>query len=624
MSEPVAGRRRTWTRGALVASAVAIVVATASLDLPRASRSEFWGDSATYYAMAWSVARDLDLRFEARDLERVRAEYPGGPQGLFLKRASGGLTLDVASGFPWMRRVRPDEGRLYYAKALLYPVLVAPLVAVLGTRGLLLANGLLLALALVLATSILRRRGFGDSAVLAAVVLLLFTVAPLYLVWPSPEILGLTLATGGLWAWATGQPLLSAVLFGAAGYLKPPNLLMAAPLGFDPLLPAAGERLLGRGFAGRLGEALRRGIVMVGTAGLLYGANAAITGERNYQGGVRKTFYDSFPFDAKGTTFDSAGAWMTTNQLGPLVEGRDAARVTEQSGPARKRAELEESFLWNLGYFWTGRFGGALGYFFPAVLALVLFLASGPRDRAGWLAAAAIGISWIAYLRLIPDNWYGGGGTVGNRYFLNVLPGFLFVLPRRRLALVAAGGLAVGAVFLAAILVSPVHHSLRPGEHATRGAWRLLPAELTMLNDLSVFTEAWRKKRPFGFVGNAERPADADAFFLYFMDDGTHGREDWAGRRGFWLRGDRSAEVVLRAFDLAPVDRVVLRLTGGPMGDRVDVRLGWHGERVQLSPGQTRDVELRAGRGAAVLRHLPPRAPPRVRSAAPRCPTAAS
>ena len=145
-----------------------------------------------------------------------------------------------------------------------------------------------------------------------------------------------------------------------------------------------------------------------------------------------------------------------------------------------------------------------------------------------------------------------------------------------------------------------------------------------MLNDLSVFTEAWRKKRPFGFVGNAERPADADAFFLYFMDDGTHGREDWAGRRGFWLRGDRSAEVVLRAFDLAPVDRVVLRLTGGPMGDRVDVRLGLARRAGAALPGA--DPRRRAARRtrAAVLRHLPPRAPPALASAAPRCPTAAS
>ena len=45
---------------------LALVAATLGLDLPRASQGEFWGDGATYYAMAWSLARDLDLRFDAR------------------------------------------------------------------------------------------------------------------------------------------------------------------------------------------------------------------------------------------------------------------------------------------------------------------------------------------------------------------------------------------------------------------------------------------------------------------------------------------------------------------------------------------------------------------------------
>ncbi len=101
--------------------------------------------------------------------------------------------------------------------------------------------------------------------------------------------------------------------------------------------------------------------------GSLYGLNAAFTGELNYQGGERKTFYGRFPFDAAGSTFDDSGAWMTTNQLGPLVAGRDAEKVTAQSGPARNPAEIRESFAWNLGYFWVGRFGGVLAYFFPAV-----------------------------------------------------------------------------------------------------------------------------------------------------------------------------------------------------------------------------------------------------------------
>jgi hypothetical protein len=344
-------------------------------------------------------------------------------------------------------------------------------------------------------------------------------------------------------------------------------------------------------------ESLRRAAVLALTAATLYGLNAAFTGELNYQGGERKTFYGRFPFDKAGSTFDDSGAWMTTNQLGPLVAGRDEERITVQSGPARNPAELAESFGWNLGYFWVGRFGGALAYFFPAVLALALFLLGGPRDRAGWLALVAVVLSWLGYLWIIPDNWYGGGGTVGNRYFLNLLPAFLFLVPARRAWWVGAGAVAGAVVFLAPVLASPVRHSLHPGDHATRAAFKALPAELTMLNDLSVFTEPWRKKRPFGFVGNPEQPADPDAYFLYFLDDGTFGKEEWRGQAGFWLRSEASAEVVVRAFDLAPVDRVVLCVTGGPLGDSVTARLGWHSARVTVGPGQTGEIALPAGRG---------------------------
>jgi hypothetical protein len=548
--------------------------------------------------MAWSLARDLDLRFDAADLARVRAEYANGPQGVFLKRASGGLTVDASDGFPRLRSVRPDEGRLYYAKAFVHPLVAAPFVALLGTRGLTLANGLLLSAALWLSFFVLRSRGLPPwTALSVAGGLLLLTVTPVYLAWPTPEILSLAVITAALAAWAAGRPLLAALLFGIAGYLKPPNVLMAAPLGLEPLLPGAGERLLGRGLGRRLGEALRRGAVLAVAAGSLYALNAAATGELNYQGGERKTFYGRFPFDAAGSTFDDSGTWMTTNQVGPLVAGRDDESVSAQSGPARNPGEIRESFAWNLGYFWVGRFGGALPYFFPAVAALALFLLGGRRDRAGWLAFLSIVLSWLAYIWIIPDNWYGGGGTVGNRYFLNLLPAFLFLVPPRRARWVAAAAVAGAAVFLAPLLASPVRHSLRPGDHATRAAFKALPAELTMLNDLSVFTEPWRKKRPFGFVGNAERHADPDAYFLYFMDDGTYGKEEWAGRPGFWLRSGASAEVVVRAFDLARVERVVLRVAGGPLGDTVTARIGWRSRKVAVGPGQVAEVELPAGRG---------------------------
>ncbi len=592
-----AGRPERRARSALAGLGVLLVAAAALTDLPAVSEGEFWGDGATYYAMTWSLARDLDVRYEARDLARVRHEYPRGPQGLFVKRASGGLTFDSEGSFPWVRRVRPDEGRLFYAKGVAYPAVAAPLVLILGTRGLLVTNALVLGLALWLGYGVLRRRGVGAGlSLLSVVVLFLGTVTPLYLFWPTPELLGLALVTAGLSAWFSGRPVLSAVLFGLAGYVKWTNLLMAAPLGFEPLVAGWREGRW-RGAVSGLGESMRRGVVMGLSILALLAMNVALTGEWNYQGGERKTFYDRFPFDGQGTTFDDAGHWMTTESLGPLVAEQDDEGTSERTGPARARIEIWESLLWNLGYFWIGRFGGMLGYFGSAVVALLLFVLIGPRSRDGGLALVAILLSAFAYIWIIPDNWYGGGGTVGNRYFLNVLPAFLFLVPRGRERWVAAGGFALVAVFLLPMFVSPVRHSRRPGDHATGGPFKLLPAELTMLNDLSIFTESWRKKKPFGFVGNPERHADPDAYALYFMDDGTWGKAEYGGRAGFWLRAGSRAELVVRAFDLAPVRRIVLKVTGGPLGDVVSVRRGLSSERLSVGPGQTREVSVGVGRG---------------------------
>ena len=110
-------------------------------------------------------------------------------------------------------------------------------------------------MALWLGYGVLRRRGLdgGRRRSLATLALLLLTVAPALpgvadARGPRPRAV-----TAGLAAWASGRPLLAAVLFGVAGYLKPPNVLMAAPLGLEPLLPPRGERFPGgaRPAAGR-------------------------------------------------------------------------------------------------------------------------------------------------------------------------------------------------------------------------------------------------------------------------------------------------------------------------------------------------------------------------------------
>ena len=567
---------------------IAIAVASAGLFAAAAAARipHFWSDGATYHGMAWSLARDGDLQYEARDVFRTRREFPTGPQGIFLKRASGGFEL--TGEFPFLARVPPADPRIYFAKAFAYPVAAAPFVLLFGTRGLLLANAAFLAGTLALAYAELLRRMKAPRAAVVTLVLFLGTVTPVYLFWPQPEVFNVFLITAGLVAWRRQRPLLAAVLLGVATYSKPYNLFVALPLGVEPLL--LNRNAVGRGLL----ESVRRGLVLAGTVIALFGLNKAVTGEMNYQGGERKTFYGTLPFEAHGVTFGNSGQWMTTDQLGPLVEGRDEA--TRRSGPARAGSEIREAFWRNLGYFWAGRFGGALPYFAPAVLALLAFLVAGPRDRDGWLAVAAVAVSWLFYIRMIPDNWYGGGGTVGNRYFLNLLPLAIFIVPRGREWAVALAGLALSAVLLWPVWRAPLAHSLRPGDHAMRRPFAVFPPELTMLNDLSVFTEPWRKKQSFGDTeGDAHKkwPADPKAYYLYFLDRGTTGRAAREGVDGFWLAPGARAEIVLRA--LEPVKSATVRLHAESGGGAVRVRFGHADTGAAAAPDGT--VTLEPGDG---------------------------
>jgi hypothetical protein len=643
--------------GVLAALIVAAFAATWHVRIP-----QFWGDAATYHAMAWSLAYDGDVEYEAKDIYRVRREFSSGPQGIFLKRTTGGLVWDKAAGFPFLHR--PEKARIVYAKPLLHGLLAAPLVRLFDTRGLFLLNAFAWAASLLLGYAIGRRLGRSPTeALVLTVSLLAGTITPIYLGWIAPEMLYVALAAAALAAWCYERPLLAAALLGVAAYAKPPNVLLAIPLLAAPLVTdddAVVPRVI---------ESMRRGAVLVAAALLFVGLNVALTGEANYQGGERKTFHprvdrgEAFPFErnaeGKDVTFGNSGVWMTTPLGGPQAEGDDAPPPTPRTEPPRPASELRVSFFRNLRDFWIGRFGGALPYFLPVVVALLFFgvealrhrataralaatalawllalaliperwyggghfvnllllaafvlpvlafagVASlgGPRDRDGALALTALVATFVFYIWLIPDNWYGGSGTLGNRYFLPLVPLALFFAPRGRERLLGLSALASVGIFLWPLFVAPLYHSLHPAAHGTRAAFRALPPELAMLNDLAVFTEPWHKKQPYGDTGDEHKhwPAEPTAYYLYFSDDGTFGRESLGDVPGFWMRGGVPAEVVLRAFDRKPIRRMRIAVTGGPAGD--DVSIGAEGRRESLvvAPGEKKEVVFDATPGFA-------------------------
>jgi len=167
-------------RSVLLALGVILGVAVLRLDLPQATSGQFWSDGATYHAMAWSLAEDRDLRFEARDVFRGRREFPGGPQGIFLKRTDGGLRAVRGPGFSGLvwGGGEPND-RVFFAKAMAYPLAAAPLVKLFGTNGLLLVNVLAWVAAVLAAYGVLRWALPPLWALLVSLGLFGLTVTPL-------------------------------------------------------------------------------------------------------------------------------------------------------------------------------------------------------------------------------------------------------------------------------------------------------------------------------------------------------------------------------------------------------------------------------------------------------------
>ena len=157
---------------------------------------------------------------------------------------------------------------------------------------------------------------------------------------------------------ATSPP---SILLGAATYSKPPNLaLLIAPIVLLALVAAA---------SGSTGCCV--GAVSVAVAGAFFGVTALNAGEFNYQGGDRKTFYTAFPFDgSKDNVWDRKGTEMSTNDS-------DADNVLQ---------DFPNRFAHNVEYFLVGRHFGFVPYFFPGVVAIVLWLFSRERRRP-WRAA---------------------------------------------------------------------------------------------------------------------------------------------------------------------------------------------------------------------------------------------
>jgi hypothetical protein len=617
---PAAAREFAWRLGQVSTAGVGIVLLAWALTVDYArSVPGFFGDTATYYSLGHSLAEDFDFAFRREDLVRVWHEFPSGPEGIFLKRGRDVQGISWSSTPPFFTiesTADPDAGRLYYAKGFIYPLFAAPFVWLFGTNGFLVLHAVLMTLAFACAYGFLVARSAPLPALLLAVAFLLLSVAPVYMVWITPDFFNLAVVLIGYFFWcykeaaadsatacigrwrrrwllSARSDVVAALLLGIAAFSKPTNILL-----IGPIVALLAWR---RQWRHAVITAATFAVVFVG----LFAANVAITGEWNYQGGEdRGTFYSmdpdgagprvgGFPFQTADRTFDTTGIIRETNRVPVEVLATPDA--------------LLHVFRRNIGYFFFGRHTGFVPYFFTGAVAIVLFLA-GARARPLWqwlTLAAGLG-SAVALILYMPYSYSGGGGPIGNRYFLGVYPVFLFIIPPLR-SLAAPMLAAIGsAIFTTQLVLNPFTVSYRPAEHVKSGPYRWFPAEMTLLNDLPMNVTPHKVKQPLGGVP----PVTA-----YFLDDNAYSREGDA----FWVRGEARAEFMLRApvvtevtpagdvFRSLRIRQLQVVLETGDVPNRVTVDAGSGAEVIDIPAHDVRTVTMAMPSG--VPYHVDPQFP---------------
>ncbi len=511
-------------------------------------------DEATYVTMALSLAYDHDAVYQRRDLERFWGLYHTGPEGIFLKTG-------------------PKSDRLYFGKSLIYPFFAAPFVWLLGLNGMLVFNVLLLFVVCVCGYIFLSARSAPAPALLFTLAFVGATVVPVYAVMLMPEIFNFTLVFVAyfLWLYKEVAPpggfrflrsfrsdVAAAALLGLATYSKPAYAPLIGPIGLLWL------------WRRQLRPAVVVGVVFVAVTVAGFGVTALQSGDWNYQGGNRKSFYSGhaaysgFPYESPAATFDSRGGSVTTNDT-------DAQTVLKPS-------EFVNRFVHNVEYFFLGRHHGFVPYFFPGAVILLLWLVS--RERwAAWRVVTLVGfvVAVTALLVWLPYTWNGGGGPPGNRYFLPMYPILFFVTPPLASSAPALLAWVGGALFTAKMLINPFVAAKFTWEAPEHGFARKLPVELTIANDLPVMLDTSIRGR----VLYTRDPT----VLLYFLDKHAYPPEP----DGMWIAGDGRADIIFRTD--YPVRYLNMR-AHSPIHTVLTVSAGRDQISVPVTPGKETTLQL--------------------------------
>ena len=512
-------------------------------------------DEGAYYLASLSLARDGDLRLETKDVDRAFQEFPFGPvNNLILMTDDGWRTV-------------------YFAKPYIYSFFAAPFAALFGADGLVCFNMLLTMAMVWMGYLHLRRYNQEGIAALFSASFFLLSVGFSYAFWLQPEVFNMAAVAGCLFFGLprpdeTGEPearreMLYALLSGAVLVLAVYNKPMFGAVGLAPLWAYARRRHWRKIGAWLLGAVLCLAVV-AGLAILLTGHPSAYFGV--HRQGVTLCEPEKMPIGPTAAQPPQAAARAavpsstTGNTFTWLFRAPDITFY-----------ELVE----NIGYFLVGRHTGFLVYTPFAGLAVLLFLLRGRRSPERWVLLGAVSAVALYFLVFIAWNWQGGGGFLGNRYFINAMPAFLFLVTEIRPRWLILVGHAAAGLFLGPLLFTPFGAIVPEPTlqaHVRNAPFRFLPLELSLRN-----------------VPGYERVQLGDLRIV--------GRKDVFLPLGdqMWVGGSNRVELYF--IGARPIPAAVFQVTNLAPGNHVEIAMGEGREvldfgsadearRIRLEPGE--------------------------------------
>ncbi|MEN8222005.1 MAG: hypothetical protein ABFR36_01995 [Acidobacteriota bacterium] len=514
-----------------------IVFFSLSTDISTRQRGGFFSDESSYFSITQSLAYDFDLQYTRDDIIRIKELFRTGPAAVFLKKSS--------------------DGRITFAKFFPYPLFAAPFFRLFGVNGFILFHGLMLLLATLMGFLLLRRYHPEKESFLFTLIFIFATALPVYIWWMTADLFNFFMMFTGLFffffPFKNGKwSYLSPVFFAVSVFSKPTMVFPAAIL-FLLLL-----------FRKEWKKFIIFSLIAVIVSAAFLGFYYSETGEFNPMSGERRSFHSKFPFEKPEYTFEKGFKMSLDNY--------------------NKRFFLTgEVALLNLFYYFFGRFTGMFIYFFPGVFILFFFFFQ-KKEKEDWFILAALTTGILVFILFLdPVNYFGGSGSIGNRYFMTLFPLFFFLGFRNRQFRFLIVPVIIALTFLSGVYMDMNYHSSYSRYAGLSFPIKLFPPEKTQFDKLPTN----ENPRAFGRL-----IYDGDTkYWVYFLNDNYH----TINENSFWTNSTKELELFLASEK--EVKEFIFMLKNIPENNKVRVRIEDQKKDIFLSPEQSATKSFRKIRG---------------------------